>query len=271
MATIEVSDISLYYERVGDGPTILFVHGIFGDADAWTDQAARLSDRYTCVRYDRRGYTRSTRGSVMVTDALHADDAAALIETLDLAPCLVVGSSSGAAITVDVSLRHPRLLRGVVLSEPPLFSVYSDAGQALMSEIGPRIDDAIATGGPPEGVDAFMSIVCPGLWSIVDDDRKACYRANAEIGFTDLQSHSLDTTPADLSGLALPALVLSGSVSHPSFRSVAHDLATALPDVRFVELEGSGHVTYAERPDEFENAVRVFATELDRRTKTAST
>lgn len=266
MATLDISDISLYYERVGDGPTILFVHGIFGDADAWTDQAARLSDHYTCVRYDRRGYTRSTRGTATVTDALHADDAAALIEALGLAPCLVVASSSGAAITVDVALRHARLLRGVVLSEPPLFSVYPDAGQSLMSEVGPRVDEAMATGGPSAGVDAFMSTVCPGLWSIVDDDRKARYRANAEIGFTDLRSPSLESTPAELADIALPALVLSGSASHPSFRSVAHDLATALPDARFVELEGSGHVTYAEVPDDFENAVRVFAAELDRRT-----
>lgn len=271
MATVDISDISLYYERVGNGPTILFVHGIFGDADAWANQAARLSDRYTCVRYDRRGYTRSTRGTATVTDALHADDAAALIEALDLAPCLVVGSSSGAAITVDVALRHGRLLRGVVLSEPPLFSIDPDAGQALMSEVGPRINDAMATDGPPSGVDAFMSTVCPGLWSILDDDRKATYRANADIGFTDLQSPSLDTTPADLAGIALPVLVLSGSASHPSFPSVAHRLATALRDARFVELEGSGHVTYAERPDEFENAVSVFAAELDLRRTTAST
>jgi 3-oxoadipate enol-lactonase len=270
MATVEVNDISLHYERVGDGPTILFVHGIFGDADAWSDQAARLSDRYTCVRYDRRGYTRSTRGSATVTDALHADDAAALIEALGLAPCLLVGSSSGAAITVDIALRHARLLRGVVLSEPPLFSVYPDAGQALMSEVGPRIDQATVTGGPPDGVDAFMSTVCPGLWSIVGEDRKASYRANADIGFTDLKSPSLDTTSADLAAIALPALVLSGSESHPSFRSVAHHLAAALTDGRFVELEGSGHVTYAEVPNEFENAVRVFAAELDRRTTSAA-
>ncbi|MGH9269442.1 MAG: alpha/beta fold hydrolase [Acidimicrobiales bacterium] len=270
MATVEISDVSLWYERVGDGPTILFVHGIFGDGDAWADQAARLSDRYTCVRYDRRGYTRSTRGSATVTDALHADDAAALIEALGLAPCLVVGSSSGAAITVEVALRHVRLLRGVVLSEPPLFSLDADAGAALMSEIGPRLDEAMTAGGPPAGVDAFMATVCPGLWSIVDDHRKASYRANADIGFTDLQSPSLDTTPADLAGISVPALVLSGSASHPSFRSVAHHLAAALPDARFVELEGSGHVTYAERPDEFENAVRVFAAELDVRATASS-
>ncbi|HUF84780.1 MAG TPA: alpha/beta hydrolase, partial [Acidimicrobiia bacterium] len=250
---------------------ILFVHGIFGDADAWTDQAARLSDRYTCVRYDRRGYTRTTRGNATVTDALHADDAAALIEALGLAPCLVVASSSGAAIAVDVALRYPRLLRGAVVSEPPLFSIDPDAGQALMSEVGPRIDDAMATGGPPAGVDAFLSTVCPGLWSIVDDDRKASYRANADIGFTDLQSPSTGASPAQLSTVEVPVLVLSGSRSHTSFRSVAHRLAAGLPDARFVELDGSGHVTYAEQPDAFENAVRVFAAELDRRGTTAST
>ncbi len=124
MATVDIGDVSLYYECVGDGPTILFVHGIFGDADAWTDQAVRLSDRYTCMRYDRRGYTRSAH------------------------------------------------------------------------------------------------------------DRKAGYPANADIGFTDLQSPALETTPADLAGVAFPALVLSGSESHPSFRSVAHHLAAALPAAR---------------------------------------
>ena len=70
----------------------------------------------------------------------HADDAAALIEALGLAPCLIVGSSGGAAIAVDVALRHGHLLRGAVLSEPPLFSLDPDAGQALMGELRPRLE-----------------------------------------------------------------------------------------------------------------------------------
>jgi pimeloyl-ACP methyl ester carboxylesterase len=105
----------------------------------------------------------------------------------------------------------------------------------------------------------------------VDDDRKANYRANADIGFAGLRSPSLHASPPGVGTVALPALVLSGGASHLSFRSVAHRLVAALPDARFVELEGSGHVTYAEGPDEFENAVRVFAAELDRRTTSTST
>jgi 3-oxoadipate enol-lactonase len=268
--TIDINDTTLYYERSGHGPAMLFVHGMCGDAEVWADQAQRFSDRYTCVRYDRRGHTRSAWGDATITDALHADDAAALIEALDLAPCLLVGSSGGAAIAVEVALRYGHLLRGAVFSEPPLFSLAPEAGQAFTSELIPRVEQAIASGGPTAGVDAFFSTVCPGLWSIIDEERKDRYRANADIGFTDLESPSGDVTTEDLVAAPVPTLVIAGSESHPSLRSIAHQLAAAFPDARFVKLEGSGHVTYAERPGEFANAVSVFAAELDGRATLAS-
>ena len=62
MPTIDVNDTTLHYERAGHGPAILFVHGMCGDAEVWADQARRFSGRYTCVRYDRRGHSRSARG-----------------------------------------------------------------------------------------------------------------------------------------------------------------------------------------------------------------
>jgi 3-oxoadipate enol-lactonase len=269
MPTIDLNDTTLYYERTGTGPGVLFVHGMCGDADVWVDQARRLSDRYTCVRYDRRGHTRSARGATPISDALHADDTAALIEALGLAPCLLVGSSGGAAIAVEVTLRHGHLLRGAVFSEPPLFCLDRGAGQPLMRELMPRLEQAMATDGPRGAVDAFFSLICPGLWSTIDDTRKDRYRANADIGFSDLRSASLDITPADLAAAAIPTLVIAGRTSHPSFGPIARQLAAALPDARFVELE-CGHVTYAEQPDAFAHAVSVFAAELDRRSTAAA-
>jgi 3-oxoadipate enol-lactonase len=265
MSTVSVNGTTLYYERTGHGPAALFLHGMCGDADVWADQAERLSDRCTCVRYDRRGHSRSERGDAVISDALHADDAAALIEALELAPCLLVGSSGGAAVALEVALRHGHLLRGAVLSEPPLFCLDRDAGAALIAELMPRMQQAMETGGPRAGIDAFFSFVCPGLWSAVDETRRDRYWANADIGLTDLRSPSLDVTPADLAGVTTPTLVLAGSTSHPAFGSIARRLAAALPDARLVELEGSGHVTYAERPDDFARAVAAFAAEVDRR------
>lgn len=265
MPTIDIDDTTLYYERTGQGPAMLFVHGMCGDAEVWADQARRFADDYTCVRYDRRGHTRSGRGDAPISDALHADDAGALIEALDLAPCLLVGSSGGAAISVDIALRHGHLLRGAVFSEPPLFCLDPHAGQAFMGELAPSLDEAMTAGGPPAAVDAFFSFVCPGLWSIIDEGRKDRYRANADIGFADVRSPSLDVTAADLAAVTTTALVLAGDRSHPSLRAVAHQLAAALPDARFVELADCGHVTYAEQPDAFARAVSVFAAEVSRR------
>ena len=140
-----------------------------------------------------------------------------------------------------------------------------------MGELGPRVDRAMATGGPAAAVDAFFSLLCPGLWSTLDEDRKDRYRANGEIGFADLGAPSLDVTPTDLATVATPALVIAGDSSYPAFQSIARGLAGALADARFVELADCGHVTYAEQPHAFAQAVRVFAAELERRAPITST
>lgn len=270
MATIEVNGTALHVESAGRGPAVLFVHGMCGDADVWADQAERLADRYTVVRYDRRGHTRSARGDAPISSTLHAEDAAGLIQALELEPCLIVGSSGGAAIAVEVALRHGHVLRGAVFSEPPLFSLDPGGAGFARHEIVPRVEEAAATGGPAAAVDAFFPLVCPGLWSRIDEDRKDRYRANGAIGLADLRGPTLRVAPADLARLAVPALVLAGELSHPTLRAVARRLAGALPDARFVELAGSGHVTYAERPDDFAVALAAFAGEVDRRAAVAS-
>jgi 3-oxoadipate enol-lactonase len=269
MPTVRVNDTQLHYERTGQGPAILLVHGMCGHAGVWAYQAGRLADRYTCVSYDRRGHSRSARGDAPITIAQHADDGAALIEALGLAPCLVVASSSGAVIAVDLARRYGHLLRGVVLGEPPLFSLDPDAGAAAMGEVTPTIEDALARGGLRAGVDAFMSIVCPPAWAVMGEDRRDLLRANTQIGFTDLKSPPLDISAADLTAVWVPALVIAGTVSHPALRSVAHRLAAALPDARLIEIDG-GHVPHIEHSEDFVHAASAFAAELDQHTPAAA-
>jgi pimeloyl-ACP methyl ester carboxylesterase len=261
MPTIELDGTSIHYERAGDGPPLLFVHGLGGHAGAWADQAGRFMARHACVRYDRRGHGASAPGDRAVTHAVHSDDAVALIETLELAPCVLVASSLGGVIALDVVRRRPELVRGLVVSEPPLFSIDAVAGQALMTELAPQVRPAIEERSPRAFIDAFYAAVCPGLWSTLDDDGRDAYRANGAIGMIDLQSPPLEITVDDLAAIEVPALVISGDRSHPSLRRIAHELAAAMRDARFVELEGSGHVTYAEQPDAFATAVGAFLAE----------
>jgi 3-oxoadipate enol-lactonase len=261
MPTIEIRDTTLYCESTGYGMPLLFIHGMCGDADVWRGQVRRLADRCRCITYDRRGHTRSALGIEAESVPTHAEDAAALITTLGVRP-IVVGSSGGARIAVELCRRHPDLLAGTVLSEPPIFSLDPSAGDALVAQLSAVVGPVATSEGPRAAVDAFFTLVCPGLWSTLDETAKDRYRANAHMMLAEFGGPRYHLSVDDLSTVTVPALVIAGTTSHPALRSMSRILARGLPNARFVELPGSGHVTYAERPDEFADAVAAFATEL---------
>ena len=63
---VHANGTTLYAEQTGDGPSVLFVHGMCGDARVWAGQGDRLADRFRCTTYDRRGHTRSPRTDQVV-------------------------------------------------------------------------------------------------------------------------------------------------------------------------------------------------------------
>lgn len=265
MPTIPLRDTTIYYEQAGHGPSLLFIHGMCGNAMVWAGQVDRLAGRFSCVAYDRRGHTRSGVGTEPESVATHAADAADLIEALGLERPVVVGSSGGARIAVELARTRPDLLTGAVFSEPPIFSLEPDAGPGFMTEVADVVRPAAETGGPRAAVDAFFGLACPGLWSQLDETAKDRFRANAPMLFAEFASAPYQLSVEDAAGISLPCLVLAGTESHPALRAIAATLARALPDARFIEFAGSGHVTYAEKPDDFARTVAAFATEVTRR------
>jgi 3-oxoadipate enol-lactonase len=261
--TIEVNGTTLYYDEAGQGQPMLFIHGMCGDASTWADQLQHLSPHFHCIAYDRRGHTRSPLGQFEQRRVeLHADDAAGLIVALDLAPCIIVGSSSGARITLDVVRRYPELVKGAVLSEPPLLSLDPAASEAFVGKIKSAVELAIAQGGPRAAVDAFFELVCPRYWPTLGEARRDALRANVEEMFGDLSMPPYEVSRADLAQIYVPCQVVSGSESDPLMRTISAILDQAIPGARLIELEGSGHVTYAEKPEEFAEAVMSFAMRL---------
>jgi pimeloyl-ACP methyl ester carboxylesterase len=254
---------SLYIEQSGEGPSLVFVHGMCGDARVWGDQAERLGDRFRCTSYDQRGHTRSPKTDVAESVELHTDDLAALITALGLAPTIVVGSSGGARITLDLIRRYPGLVRGAVLSEPPVGALAPEPFAALIGDVAPAVQQAAESDGPAAAVDAFFAAICPGLWARSDEPVKDRYRANARMLFADLGMPPYAITAEDVAVIDVPSLVIGGTTSHPALREAARNLARMLPDARYLELD-CGHVTYAEQPVEFARAVAAFAGELAR-------
>lgn len=259
MPEIEANGVRLHYELTGHGPPMVFVHGMCGRGAVWAGQVERLSGDFTCVTYDRRGHGSSSDGEAVHSVPLHGDDFAALVRGLGLGPVLCVASSGGARVGLDVVLRHPELLVGAALSEPPVFSLDPERGTAFLRTVVPQVKPRLEAGDPRGAVDAFFEIVCPGLWRLLDEPAKEPYRRSGAMLAADLGQPPLVVTTADLAAVQVPVLAILGRDSHPFLQATPRVLAASVPSAQLIEISHCGHVTYAEQPDVFAAAVSAFA------------
>jgi pimeloyl-ACP methyl ester carboxylesterase len=139
---VDVAGARLHTEVRGSGPLLLCVVGGNGDPTVFGPLADLLAPRWRVVTYVRRGFVRSPLDGGVGGDKLGADveDAAALIERHG-APAIVLGSSSGAIVALELLVRRPELVRAVVAHEPPLVSVLADRDAVLATY---RRDGAVA-------------------------------------------------------------------------------------------------------------------------------
>lgn len=260
MSELRANGAEFYYEDSGSGPPLIFIHGTGGNANSsWDEQVRRLNPDYRCITYDRRGNRRSAAVDSAVSIETHADDAAALMDALEATPCVVVGLSWGGAIAIDLMRRHASSLRGAVLGEPTALALDPSESGKLLRELQPKINQAVAEGGPAAGVDAFYSHVCASFWSRLDDAQRQPFRANHAGMFSDLQSPPYAISSDDLKQIEMPCLVLRGSHTTAMSRSLATIVGLSIPGAQLVDIQGSGHVVFSEQPDQCADAIRRFA------------
>jgi pimeloyl-ACP methyl ester carboxylesterase len=113
------------------------------------DRVLPLADEFTVVTYDRRGNSCSPRpaGWTQTSVSEQADDAAALIQALQLAPIVVFATSAGGPIGLDLMIRFPHLLRGIILHEPRLPPALAHPEQ-VMGPLQAAIQHGIQAKGP---------------------------------------------------------------------------------------------------------------------------
>ena len=121
MSTVRVNGVDLYYELSGSGEPLVLVHGSWGDHHNWDPVVASLSESFRVLAYDRRGHSASERPAGQGSVFEDADDLAALIDELELAPAHIAGNSFGAVVVLRAAIRSPEVFRSLIAHEPPLF------------------------------------------------------------------------------------------------------------------------------------------------------
>ena len=249
---------TLYYERCGTGPAVLFIAGSTGDAGNFTRAADVLSDEFTVVTYDRRGNSRSPRpvGWKSTSVGEQADDAAALIQALGLAPAMIFGASAGALIALDLMIRYPHLLRAGILQEPSIFSALPDPSSAL----APRralVEEAMRTKGARGAVEALLCYLNDdSVLTAIPPDVLERMLGNAEtiLGIESPGFAGWKPRPEDLAGLRVPVVLMITRDTLPVYRQVMEWLARQLK-VEPITVAGR-HGFYYYRPQDLVDALR---------------
>ncbi len=238
----------LRYEIDGSGPPVVFGHGFSLDVRLWEPQLAPLAASHTMVRYDLRGFGRSTPAAAPYN---HSEDLLALLDHLGLARAALVGLSLGGAVALGATLLAPHRVERLALLDSLLPGYpYSEAFRGEHVEIcalaaeqdlgaarqrwlaSPLFAPALANPAAAPRLRAMVADYSGWHWTQRDPGR------------------SLKPPPAGrLSEVTVPSLVIVGALDIDDFQGIARVAAEGLPQARLAVIEGAGHLPNLERPE----------------------
>ena len=231
---------------------LLIAHGLFGSARNWGVISKRLSDTRQVTTVDMRNHGESPHHPTNSYPDMAADLSETISEETD-----ILGHSMGGKAVMTLALTHPERLRRIVIADIAPVS-YRHTQQHLidamrridLTKIETRrdADTQLSEYEDAPGVRAFL------LQSL--DVKARRWRLNLDvleaemskiIGFPDLDGQ--------FSG---PALFLSGAESDYVLPEHRARIKSLFPKARFAKIPDAGHWLHADKPREFEAAVRVF-------------
>ncbi|MGF6272611.1 3-oxoadipate enol-lactonase [Massilia sp. UYP11] len=249
--------------RSGKAPrhTVVLSHALGCDLSMWDSLANTLAQDCRVVAYDHRGHGSSDAPEGLYAMADLADDAARLLRELDTGPVVWIGLSMGGMVGQELALRHPALVRALVLANTT--SGYPEAARAVWEQ-------RIAT-VREQGIEAIADAVMGRYFHDDFRARKAATvaRFRRRLVTTDPAGYigccnavgRVDTT-ARLGQVAVPTLVLAGELDQGTPVAMAEVLAQAIPDARLEVIAHASHLAAVEQPEAFAASVAGFVQAL---------
>jgi len=114
--TLKLNDSEMQYTVTGQGPGLVFVHGLGGSHLSWWQQIPFFSQHYTCIAYSQRGFATSKNLSNTIETSVFTDDLAALIDHLGMDRVFLVGQSMGGWSCLHYAMRDERRVRALVMA-----------------------------------------------------------------------------------------------------------------------------------------------------------
>lgn len=275
MSVVERGDIQTYYERQGDGPPVVCIHGLGWDHRSWRPQMAALGGAYEMIAYDYRGHG-NTDASAMTeySISLLADDLRALTEELELEQPVLCAHSFGGLIAAEYAIQYSDDVTGLVFAdartdvgettfEQVMFRVYpvfrrleAVVGRERIDRVMELISDTFSDA--EQGSDAEVAELGMTPSEYVDEVSESFSREEGD-KFLQAGRGYIGTNPTDF---AVPVLYTYGELTSNVIAGKADRLERAPTDVRVREIEDAGHGVMLEQPEAFTEALHAFLADV---------
>lgn len=258
----EVNGARLFYEIAGAGRPLVLIHAGIADSRMWDAQMDALAREFRVVRYDMRGFGRST---MLPGPFAHHDDLRELLRILDIPRAVAVGASYGGNVAAALALEHPAAVEALILVNS---RVASEAPTDSLREAWAAVD-ALWEAGDLEGANELEvqmwvdgpsrapGDVDPAVRERVSEMNAALLARAAEAE----QAEEREIEPhahARLAEIRVPTLAVVGELDQPDVIASNDRLIAGVPDVRRATIPHAAHLPSMERPDEFNRIVRDF-------------
>jgi pimeloyl-ACP methyl ester carboxylesterase len=261
MPYLERPGARVYYEEHGEGPALVFAHGLGGNHMSWWQQVPAFADRYRCITFAHRAFAPSTEEPGGPGAAAFADDLEALLDHVRIEEVRLVAQSMGGWTCLEFALRHPGRVKALMLCDttgtllhprfPEIWAAQPRGREQALFErhIHPAAGERMASEQPALH---YLYWQINDLASGVDKDvlRRQLGQLRA-------------SPPERLAALAMPVLCIAGEEDIVIPPETVRILAGAVPNGRFVGVPRAGHSVYFERAEEFNGILAAFLDEVD--------
>jgi pimeloyl-ACP methyl ester carboxylesterase len=264
---VRAGELDIWVEQVGEGPDVLLIGGLGDTVESWQFQLDGLADRYRLTAFDNRGAGRTAMPEGPVSAEAMADDAAEVLRALGIPSAHVAGFSGGSVISQQLALRHPELVRSLVLQSTfagmdPYFRSwglfvrwlleFAPSERAFLEAFYLWIYTARAHNDGT--VDQIIEEVLAFPHKQTTEDVQRFLDAFLEYDATDR-----------LPGIAAPTLVLAGGRDMTTRPELCRAVADLIPGALFEVMEDESHQPFQEVPDEWNSRVDAFWREVEER------
>jgi len=264
MPTTRVGSQTIYYDEYGAGHPLLLIHGLGSTRLGWWKQIEPLSCTYRVIAMDCRDSGESAPGNAPYTIEDMADDAAGVIQNLNLGAAFVTAISMGGFIALHLAVRHPARVKKLIL-------VSTSAGGATHVNPAPEIAATLIR-DPQVDIETrtrhtFSLISGPGYMQAhpADLDRIVEHAQAKPMSLEAYQrqlgaviSHTAGGVRERLGEIRVPTLVIHGDVDPLVPCANGQALAAGIPNAKLSTYAGVGHLPTIEATERFNREVREF-------------